>query len=302
MFARQCTCRIRNARLYSSTANEAWSLLTRRDTPRSVETNDRKLQNAFRKTNNTKPSSCHLTISGLSAHVRQSDFYRSPGSGLAGWNIAPTQGALPLRRLPPRIVYLTRAVLQDRNHRTFEPTGSFTLTFEDQTHRDNYKAQLSSSSTIAPPNSNLYTVRESKRPRLQWTRHLQNILREDGHGETPPAVLFHLSSPLVSTDLVRTLVDNDSADRDCEWRVSQPHHLWEYRDGTKVVDEDIENGDADSKVYPSWVKLRSRFVFSCEDVDEARRFQRRWNAVSIDGEELELPGDRVTISASLIEW
>ncbi|CEJ88066.1 hypothetical protein VHEMI04600 [[Torrubiella] hemipterigena] len=291
MFARQCTCRLRNARLYSTiaTTNDAWPLLTRRDTPRKStkssskeDSNEHKLQHAFRNTTRTKPSTCHLVISGLSPHVRPADFYRSPGSGLAGWKIAPTH------------------VLQDRNHRTFEPTGCFMLAFEDAAHRDSYKAQLSSSSaTIAPPHSNLYTVHDSKPPRLAWTHHLRKILKEDGYGETPSAVLFHLSSPRVSPALVRTLVDDDSAARDCAWRVSKPHHLWDYRDGRKADDADV---DPEGKVYPSWVKLRSRFVFSCEDEDEARRFQRRWNAVSIDGEELDLPGDRVTISASLIQW
>lgn len=123
----------------------------------------------------------------------------------------------------------------------------------------------------------------------------------DGFGDKPPVVLMHTDHPVLGGVEMRKLIQRDGAERGTAWRVSRPHHLTRHRMHlTKPGDEGLDMDD--HRTNGKWGTLRSRFIVSCEDGDEARRFQRRWNQAIIDGGEFGFDGQMITVTTSLVEW
>lgn len=164
-----------------------------------------------------------------------------------------------------------------------------------------------------------------------WAPKLSALVEGDGYGEHPHLVMLDVSPPAASAEDLFEQICKDAETRGTRWGVARPHSLAppppppppatsSTNNDAKAKatpdeqdSEEAEDAEEEATPLPPRRKpppqhnqfiqdvLRGRFIVSCSDEAEARRFHRFWNMRQLRTKAGH-SGGRCVVRARMMEW
>ncbi|RDA95017.1 hypothetical protein CP533_2120 [Ophiocordyceps camponoti-saundersi (nom. inval.)] len=309
----------------STTTNELqWPLLKRKSESRT-EVKENALK-AMANTVISPPSESSddtekptLIIHGLSPYLYRSDFHRL---GTGGW-LQFTRSIHPLRdpstlELDPLgryfIGFTTEAAASsyrdnlDRLYRLartrmLSPTGLWQKKAPADIAASTNPDQVDSL-TILPASQPLHMTQNFVKRRKAWFESLGRIITAFGYpypsDDRPFIILLRVYPPNLETATLERLIQDDCNVRKCSWRISKPFFL-DKNFGSEFDAQDPLHTSVSPKRAEPLESQRRRFVFVCDNDNEAHRFRRHWNQRTLFTEN-NAKKERHVFHATVIHW